>query len=108
MFSVCDVLIVELGLWVCGKSWLDIKDSLTHRPSSQGWAPGVLLFVLCRVTLSCDVFVIIIVICILEMEVGIYFFLLFTYLGWYAIQNNSMCGRAKGSATQVFSIAVGL
>ena len=25
--------------WVCGESWLAIKDSLTHRPSSQGWAP---------------------------------------------------------------------
>ena len=25
------------------RSWLAIKDSLTHRPSSQGWAPGVLL-----------------------------------------------------------------
>ena len=41
----CDVLIVELGLWVCGESWLAIKDCLTHCPSSQSWAPGVLLFV---------------------------------------------------------------
>ena len=24
---------------MCGESWLAIKDSLTHRPSSQGWAP---------------------------------------------------------------------
>ena len=24
--------------WMCGESWLAIKDSLTHRPSSQGWA----------------------------------------------------------------------
>ena len=23
---------------MCGGSWLAIKDSLTHRPSSQGWA----------------------------------------------------------------------
>ena len=30
---VCDV---EFGYWVCGESWLAIKDSLTHRPSSQG------------------------------------------------------------------------
>ena len=29
----------EFGHWVCGESW-----SLTHRPSSQGWAPCVLLF----------------------------------------------------------------
>ena len=28
---------------MCGESWLAIKDSLTHRPSSQGWAPSVLL-----------------------------------------------------------------
>ena len=27
---------------MCGESWHDMKDSLTHRPSSQGWAPGVL------------------------------------------------------------------
>ena len=37
---------------MCGESWHAIKDSLTHRPSSQGWAPGVLpfyvqVFVLC-------------------------------------------------------------
>ena len=38
--TVCDV---EFGCWVCGESWLAIKDSLTHRPSSQGWAPSVLL-----------------------------------------------------------------
>ena len=25
------------------ESWLAVKDSLTHRPSFQGWAPGVLL-----------------------------------------------------------------
>ena len=29
---------------MCGESWHAIKDSLTHRPSSQGWAPGVLPF----------------------------------------------------------------
>ena len=38
------------GTWVCGESWLAIKDSLTHRPSSQGWAPecplGSILYVL--------------------------------------------------------------
>ena len=28
----------------CGESWHAMKDSLTHRPSSQGWAPGVLPF----------------------------------------------------------------
>ena len=25
------------GTWVCGKSWVAIKDSSTHCPSSQGW-----------------------------------------------------------------------
>ena len=37
------------GTWVCGESWLAIKDSLTHRPNSQGWAPecplGLILYV---------------------------------------------------------------
>ena len=42
---------VEFGLWVCGESWLAIKDSLTHRLSSQGWAPGVLLLC-CSVCVS--------------------------------------------------------
>ena len=32
--TVCDV---EFGYWVCGESWLAIKDSFTHRPRSQGW-----------------------------------------------------------------------
>ena len=27
--------------------WLAVKDSLTHRPSSQRWAPGVLLHLCC-------------------------------------------------------------
>ena len=26
------------GTWMCGESWLAVKDSLTHHPSSQGWA----------------------------------------------------------------------
>ena len=34
---------------MCGESWLAIKDSLTHGPSSQGWAPecplGSILYV---------------------------------------------------------------
>ena len=29
---------------MCGESWHAMKDSLTHHPSSQGWAPGVLFF----------------------------------------------------------------
>ena len=28
---------------MCGESWLAIKDSLTHRPNSQGWASWCLL-----------------------------------------------------------------
>ena len=39
---VVTVLVVRSGHWVCGESWHAIKGSLTHRPSSQGWAPGVL------------------------------------------------------------------
>ena len=39
---------------MCGESWHAIKDSLTHCPSSQCWAPGVLplnvqMCYLCRV-----------------------------------------------------------
>ena len=30
-------------VWVCGESWIAIKDSLIHHPSSQGWEPTVLL-----------------------------------------------------------------
>ena len=37
------VCLFEFGHQVCGESWLAIRDSLTHRPSSEGWAPGVLL-----------------------------------------------------------------
>ena len=29
---------------MCGESWHAMKDSLTHHPSSQGWAPGVQTF----------------------------------------------------------------
>ena len=29
---------------MCGESWHAMKNSLIHRPSSQGWAPGVLPF----------------------------------------------------------------
>ena len=33
------VTFVQLGgARTCGESWLTVKDSLTHRPSSQGWA----------------------------------------------------------------------
>ena len=32
---------------MCGESWHAIKGSLTHRPSSQGWAPGVLPLCVC-------------------------------------------------------------
>ena len=38
---------------MCGESWHAIKDSLTHHPSSQGWAPGVLPTVyMCKYCLS--------------------------------------------------------
>ena len=44
---VCDV---EFGCWVCVESWLAIKDSLTHRPGSQGWVP---MPVYCSHVMSC-------------------------------------------------------
>ena len=37
-----------------GESWLAIKDSLTHCPSSQGWAPRV-LHLCCSVCVMCSV-----------------------------------------------------
>ena len=41
----CGVCLYNLfwSTWMCGESWLAIKDSLTHRPSSQGWASWCLL-----------------------------------------------------------------
>ena len=38
------LFVVRFGHWVCGESWHAIKDSLTHRPNSQGRAPGILPF----------------------------------------------------------------
>ena len=46
MLSVL-LLVVRFGHWVCGESWHAIKGFLTHRPSSQGWAPGVLPLCVC-------------------------------------------------------------
>ena len=44
------------GTWVCGESWLAIKD---YRPSSQGWAPecplGSILYNVYFVLVSCMV-----------------------------------------------------
>ena len=42
---------------MCGESWLAIKESLIHHPSSQGWASGVhfyflFYFILCFLVLS--------------------------------------------------------
>ena len=47
MLSVWLLLVVRSVHWVCGESWHAIKGSLTHRPSSQGWAPGVLPLCVC-------------------------------------------------------------
>ena len=38
---------------MCGESWHAMKDSLTHHPSSQGWAPGVLPFCTSVLFVSC-------------------------------------------------------
>ena len=35
------------NIMVCGEGWHAIKGSLAHRPSSQGWAPGVLPLCVC-------------------------------------------------------------
>ena len=76
-FFMC---VVEFGHWVCGESWLAVKDSLTHRPSSQGWAPRVLLpfcgvlSVLC----SCVLFL-----CVSEVEVVIPFLYISLWLVCY-------------------------
>ena len=82
-------LFVMFGYWVCGESWLAIKDSLTHRPGSQGWAPSVLLS--CHVMCTC--------VCVFCMDilgfvnmvvvVFIYFSIYLTY-GWYAMNYNFM------------------
>ena len=66
-----------------------IKDSLTHRPSSQGWAPSVLLS--CHVMCIC--------VCVLYRYIlgfgdicwwWFYFSIyLYTY-GWYAMNYNFM------------------
>ena len=54
--------------------------SLIHHPSSQGWAPGVLLFVVHCVGSSSDVFVIN---CHLHCgDAGGYLFLFTLYLSW--------------------------
>ena len=71
---VCNV---EFGYWVCGESWLAIKDSLTHCPGSQGWAHSVLLS--CHVMCIC--------VCVFCMEFvykygGGGFFNLFLYLSY--------------------------
>ena len=47
------VTFCEVGHWVCGESWHAIKGSLTHRPSSQGWAPGVLPLCVCMCMSVC-------------------------------------------------------
>ena len=83
---VCDV---EFGYWVCGESWLAIKDSLTHRPSSQGWAPSVLLS--CHVMCIC-VCVFMDILGFVDMYWWWFLFIYFynyTY-GWYAMNYNFM------------------
>ena len=40
---------------MCRESW-PIKDSLTYRPSSQGWASRVLVCDVCVVCVLCGIF----------------------------------------------------
>ena len=41
------------GAGMCGESWLAVKDSLTHHPSSQDWASWYPLFVYLACTSVC-------------------------------------------------------
>ena len=49
---------------MCGESWHAIKDSLTHRPSSQGWAPGVLPLCVCMCMCVCVCVCVCLVVCL--------------------------------------------
>ena len=81
---------VEFGCWVCGERWLAVKDSLTHRPGYQGWAPSVLLsyHVMC------------ICVCVFctygylgvckYYGGGFYLSIYLSTYGWYAMNYNSM------------------
>ena len=69
----CVICYLEHGHWVCGESWLAVKDSLTHHPSSQGWAPRVLL--LCCCVLCC-----VVCYCVLRCGDGGGYFFLFLFL----------------------------
>ena len=72
---------------MCGESWLAIKDSLTHRPSSQGWASSVrfyaVLLCACPCLLLCKI------VCPWDTS-GVFLSFSVTLLGWCAIHNNFM------------------
>ena len=77
---------------MCGESWLAIKDSLTHRPSSQGWASSVRFYVVLLCAYPC------LLLCKIVCPWGtsgvfLSFFLSFlvNLLGWCAIHDNFMC-----------------
>ena len=65
-------------------SWLAVKYSLTHHPSSQGWASSV------RLCCCLNVFVFLRQICMSEGEGGMFLSFLVSVIGWYAIYNNFM------------------
>ena len=63
------MVVVRFGHWVCGESWHAIKGSLTHRPSSLGWVPGVLplsvcVYVLCVCVCVCVCVYVCFVVCL--------------------------------------------
>ena len=62
---------------MCGESWLAIKDSLTHHPSSQGWASSV------RLCYRLNAFVFLRQICMSKGEGGIFLSFLVSLIGWY-------------------------
>ena len=54
LFWLLCVMFVQLGgARMCGESWLAVKDSLTHHPSSQGWASWYLLIIWPVLTCTC-------------------------------------------------------
>ena len=72
---------------MCGESWLAIKDSLTHRPSSQGWASSVRFYVVLLCACPCLLFCKIV--CPWDRS-GVFLSFLVNLLGWCAIHNNFM------------------
>ena len=71
---------------MCGESWLAIKDSLIHHPSSQGWAslcPLVISYVSYNCTIWCTCTCVFVAMCVLFIWVAFLSFLLLCKLVCY-------------------------